>query len=496
VALIGLEGAMVEVEAHVGSGLPRITLVGLPDASLSEAKDRCKAAMSSTGFGWPSDPVTINLSPAMLPKAGSHYDLSIAAAMGAAQQLCHAEALAQRVLLGELSLDGRVRPVRGLLPALLSASKHGFTDVIVPTAQMREAGLVEGLSITGVGSLRELFGVLRGEPGAEVPPATAAEPTSKVALDLSDVAGQLEAKWALEVAAAGRHHIYFHGPPGVGKTLLAARLPTLLPELDTAEALEVSAIHSLAGQPMDNLITRPPFASPHHNASIPALVGGGSRIAAPGAVSLAHRGVLFLDEAPEFAPKALEALRVPLESGKIVLARAAATAVYPASFQLVLAANPCPCGFASSPGSQCHCPPRVIRRYAERVSGPILDRIDINQHLRPLKSAFLKAALAAGERSPVVAERVRAARLRQARRLEPFGVRCNAEVPGVVLRRHLPLPEGVDMVEEAVNRGRLSARGVDKVLRLSWTIADIAGAGKPNKDHLNTALAMRRGEMK
>ena len=494
VALIGMEGAMVEVEAAIGSGLPKIILVGLPDTSLYEARDRCRAAMASAGLGWPADPVTINLSPATLPKAGSHYDLSIIAAVGAAGGACPPSALEGRALFGEVGLDGRVRTVRGLLPAVLAAVGHRFPRVIVPAAQSREAALVEGAEVTGVSDLVELFDVLKGGPGQPPPPGGAESPEPAVRKDLRDVAGQLEAKWALEVAAAGRHHLYLHGPPGVGKTLLAERLPGILPDLDLSESLEVSAVHSLAGVPLDGLVRRPPYADPHHSASMASLVGGGARIAVPGAVSRSHRGVLFLDEAPEFKPQVMEALRVPLESGRIVLGRALATAIYPASFQLVLAANPCPCGQFGTPGADCRCPPNEVRRYARRVSGPVLDRIDINQQLIPLRRSFLAAALQAAEPSRVVADRVRLARERQGRRLELLGWRTNGEVPGPVLRRQLPLPEGVELLDDAVSRGLLSARGVDRVLRLAWTVADLAGAERPRLGHLRTALAMRRGE--
>ncbi|MDR1767813.1 MAG: YifB family Mg chelatase-like AAA ATPase [Propionibacteriaceae bacterium] len=495
VALVGMEGAMVEVEVAIGSGLPKTVLVGLPDASLAEAAHRCKAAMCSARYGWPTDPVTINLSPATLPKAGSHYDLAIAAGMGAALGLCPAASLESRALFGELGLDGRVRPVRGLLPALLAASKHGFTTVTVPAAQMAEAALVEGLDITGVDDLPSLFDVLRGGPGVPAAVAAKAAVAASKPKDWADVVGQLEAKWALEVAAAGRHHAFLHGPPGVGKTLLAERLPGIAPDLSPDESLEVSAVHSLLGESLDEgLIRRPPYADPHHSASVASLVGGGARVARPGAVSRAHRGVLFLDEAPEFSPKALECLRVPLESGRVVLARAAATAVYPASFQLVMAANPCPCGLSSGTAGACKCSPLAVRRYRERISGPILDRIDIHQQLRPMRTALLKAALARVEPTEVVAARVLEARRRQERRLSAQGWRFNAEVPGVAMRRSLPLPDGIELLDEAVNRGQLSARGVDKVLRLAWTIADLAGASRPDSEHLHQALGLRRGE--
>ena len=494
VALVGVEGTMVEVEAAISTGLPRTTMVGLPDAALYEARDRCRAAMASSGFGWPSDPVTINLSPATLPKAGSHYDLAIAAAVAAAGRRFDPAALEGTALFGELGLDGRVRTVRGLLPALLTVARRGFGRVVVPAGQLREASLVEGLGIAGAADLADLFDILRGGPGAPAPPPVEPPEVDRPPLDLADVAGQAEGKWALEVAAAGRHHLFLHGPPGVGKTLLAERLPGLLPDLRPKEALEVSAVHSLAGENLDGgLVRRPPYADPHHSASMASLVGGGARIAMPGAVSRAHRGVLFLDEAPEFSPRVMEALRVPLESGRIVLGRSVATATYPASFQLVLAANPCPCGQSGVPDGNCRCAPMAVRRYATRISGPILDRIDIHQQLRPVRAALI-GGHHQGEESLVVAGRVLAARDRQRHRLEPSGWLTNGEVPGPALRKRLPLPEGSELLDTAVARGRLSARGVDKVLRLAWTIADLAGAGRPTRQQLHTALAMRRGE--
>ena len=495
VALVGVEGTIVEVEAAIGGGLPRVVIVGLADAALAEARERCRAAVHAHGLGWPAQLVTVNLSPATLPKAGSHFDLAIVAAVSAAADRFDRAVLERLVLFGELGLDGRVRPVRGLLPALIAATSAGFTTAVVPAAQLPEARLVEGMTLWGVNDLRDLVSVLVGEPPCPPPePGAVESPAAPPSKDLSDVVGQLEAKWALEVAAAGRHHLHLHGPPGVGKTLLAERLPGILPDLDTTEALEVSAIHSLAGLPLDaGLIRRPPYADPHHTASLASIVGGGARIAQPGSISRSHRGVLFLDEAPEFPPRVLEALRVPLESGRVVLGRAAFQAVYPASFQLILASNPCPCGNASTPGAECRCAPMAVRRYTERISGPILDRIDIRHQLRPMSRSYLKASLGGGESSAVVAARVVEARERQRHRLAEHGWRTNGEVPGPALRRRLPLPHGSELLDEAVARGRLSARGVDKVIRLSWSIADLAGADRPQRDHLRTALAMRHG---
>ncbi|WP_203566735.1 YifB family Mg chelatase-like AAA ATPase [Aestuariimicrobium ganziense] len=493
VALIGMDGALVEVEAAIGGGLPRIVLVGLPDTALYEARDRCRAAVKGAELSWPDQLVTINLTPAALPKAGSHYDLAIASAVLAASGAVPPDLLRDTVMMGELGLDGRVRAVRGVLPGLLAAVDAGMVRAIVPASQLDEAALVPGIAIWGVSTLTDLVEVLRGRPVLNTVPAAADDPEPSKVPDLGDVTGQEAAKFALEVAAAGRHHLYLHGPPGVGKSMLASRLPGILPDLSPGEALEVSAVHSIAGQLHGGLIQRPTFADPLHNVSLTALVGGGQRVVRPGLVSLAHRGVLFLDEVLEFSSHLLEALRTPLESGWVTIARAQMMARFPARFQLVVAANPCPCGQFGTPGGQCSCSPMAVRRYAERLSGPILDRIDIQYRLLPVRTSSFGSA-PTGESSAAVADRVQLARERQAWRLEGTGFTTNGEVPGSLLRHVLPAPLDTRPLDHALTRGLLSARGVDKVARVSWTLADLAGKDRVSASHLRQALAMRQGE--
>ncbi|MFH5822487.1 YifB family Mg chelatase-like AAA ATPase [Georgenia sp. AZ-5] len=501
VCLVGLEGHLVEVEAHRSSGLPAFTLVGLPDAAVNEARERVRAAVSSAGLAWPAARLTVNLSPASLPKSGTGLDLALAVAVLVADGLPAADAAARTVHLGELGLDGRVRPVRGVLPAVAAAVAAGRADVVVPAGNAAEAALVRGARVRGVTHLAEVVRAYGGRAQVPEGPAGPARrspapdpPGSDRPPDLADVLGQDDARFALEVAAAGGHHLYLLGAPGAGKTMLAARLPGLLPDLSDAEAVEVTAVHSVAGtfDPGGGLLRRPPFEDPHHTATPAAVIGGGSGIPRPGAASRAHRGVLFLDEAPEFSPRVLQTLREPLESGELVLHRAAGSARYPARFQLVLAANPCPCGKAVGKGLSCTCTPLERRRYLGRLGGPLLDRIDIQVDVAPVTRAALAVAGAA-EGTDAVAARVAAARDRQQARLAPTPWRSNAEVPGAWLRGpDGGLPPAVrGTLERALDRGSLSMRGMDRVLRLAWTLADLAGSERPGTDDVGVALALR-----
>ena len=500
VAVVGVRGHLVEVEADLSPGVPSFVLVGLPDASLNESRDRVRAALVNSDQRWPPTTrrLTVNLSPASLPKRGSSFDLAIALAVLAADRVVPPGVVADAVLLGELGLDGRVRSVRGVLPAVLAASEAGVEAVVVPAANAAEAALVPGMRVTGVHSLAQLIALARGEPvhlevEHELADAAAVD-DDPARLDLADVLGQADARAMIEVAAAGGHHLLMVGPPGAGKTMLAERLPGVLPPLDRSSAIDVTAVHSVAGTlPSGSpLVTRPPFQAPHHTASVASIVGGGSTHVRPGAASLAHRGVLFMDEAPEFAPAVLDALRQPLESGEICVSRLAAQVRFPAQFQLVLAANPCPCGQAVVRGRDCMCSPMAKLRYFGRLSGPLLDRVDLRREMRPATRRELRDDRGLAESTAVVAERVLAARERMTGRLSGTPWRANAEVPGHAMRRDWPLPwDVVAAAERELDRGNLTARGVDRVLRVAWTIADLAGRDQPGSDEVAMALRYR-----
>ncbi|WP_116948243.1 YifB family Mg chelatase-like AAA ATPase [Jiangella endophytica] len=500
VAIVGVRGTVIDIDVHIG-GMPGFSLVGLPDASLYESRDRVRAAILSTRESWPLQRITVSLSPAALPKRGSHFDLGVAIAILSAADEVPLAALDGVLFLGELALDGRLRPVRGVLPAVLAAERAGLSRAVVPESNAAEARLIPGMRVFGAQSLRQVLAHLRD---TEIPDEVSDEldATSDMlapagdeeALDLADVAGHKAAKEAVEIAAAGHHHLLLSGTPGSGKTMLAQRLPSLLPDLPIDQSLEVTSIHSIAGvlPPGRPLIIRPPFVDPHHTSSLVAIVGGGPRVPLPGAASLAHRGILFLDEVPEFQARVLDSLRQPLESGTLTLARSEATSVFPARFLLVMAQNPCPCGNFGSRVRECTCKPDTVRRYGQRLSGPVRDRVDIRVGVDAPTMAELDTV---AEPSKVVADRVAEARARQQRRLRGTPWRCNGELPGPYLRRELKLPADVTAPAFAkVRKGSLTLRGVDRVLRVAWTVADLAARDRPTAADVHTALRLRLGE--
>lgn len=509
ISLEGAGGHLIDVQVDIAQGVVKTALVGRPDAAIIESRDRCRAALTNSGFSWPSTRrVTILLSPADLPKRGPHFDLAIGVGVLAASGELPKTALEGLVLVGELTLDGRLRAVPGVLPMAMAAAGRGMTRLMVPDSQVGEAALVPGLDVIGVRSLGQVVAVLRGDPVPDALPVPAPSGRKLLSwrgerrtddLDLADVLGMADARFALEVAAAGAHHLLLSGPKGAGKTTLAERLPGLLPDLQLDEALELTAVASLAGglPPGQTLVTRPPFRAPHHSATRASVLGGGTGRVHPGEVSRAHHGTLFLDEFPLYHSDIVDGLREPLESGEVTITRGEEAATFPARCLVVLACNPCPCGdyHPSAVESRCVCPETARRNYRRKLTGPVIDRIDITRHVTPVRPHEARDPFARPESTATVRARVAAARERQRDRLAETSWRVNGEVPGPVLRSTWPLTTAAaEHLDDQVYAGRLTRRGATRVHRLAWTVADLAGVERPGERELDTALRLRTGE--